>query len=90
MLPSQRLLLGTVKDIPDLAEEHAMKPPSTVVFGEVVRVLHHGEGGLIDSSSRKNTEARARPSAERYPKSVQEGMDIPLDCNATQGTLQFH
>lgn len=37
--PSQRTLVGNMEDIADLAAEHNVRPPSTIVVGEVVRVL---------------------------------------------------
>ena len=38
--PDQRAIIGDMSDIADLAEEHALKPPSTIVFGKAVRALH--------------------------------------------------
>lgn len=37
--PSQRTVAGTMETIADLAEEYKVKAPSTIVVGEVVRVL---------------------------------------------------
>lgn len=37
--PSQRTVVGTMETIGDLAEEYKVKAPSTIVVGEVVRVL---------------------------------------------------
>lgn len=37
--PDQRTVVGTMETISDLAEEHGVKPPSTIVVGEVVNVL---------------------------------------------------
>ena len=37
--PSQRTVVGTMETIGDLAEEYNVKAPSTIVVGEVVRVL---------------------------------------------------
>jgi len=41
--PEQRTLVGTLHTIADLAEEHQIKPPSTIIVGEVVNVLHAEE-----------------------------------------------
>lgn len=37
--PTQRTVVGTMKTIAGLAEKHNVKPPSTIVVGEVVNVL---------------------------------------------------
>jgi siroheme synthase len=37
--PDQRTVVGTVDTIADVAEEHDVRPPSTIVVGEVVRAL---------------------------------------------------
>ena len=37
--PDQRTVVGTMESIADLAEEYGVKPPSTIVVGEVVNVL---------------------------------------------------
>ena len=37
--PQQRTVVGDMTTIADLAKEHNVKPPSTIVVGEVVRVL---------------------------------------------------
>jgi uroporphyrin-III C-methyltransferase len=37
--PNQRTVVGTMETIADLAEKHNVKPPSTIVVGEVVNVL---------------------------------------------------
>jgi len=37
--PDQRTVVGTMETIADLAEEYKVKPPSTIVVGEVVNVL---------------------------------------------------
>lgn len=37
--PDQRVVVGTMETIADLAEEYDVKPPSTIVVGEVVNVL---------------------------------------------------
>lgn len=51
--PEQRTLVGDMEDIADLAKEYEIKPPSTIVLGQVVHVLLGEEGehvthGLID------------------------------------------
>ena len=37
--PEQRTVVGTMENIADLAERYNVKPPSTIVVGEVVNVL---------------------------------------------------
>ena len=37
--PDQRTVVGNMETIADLAEEYNVKPPSTIVVGEVVNVL---------------------------------------------------
>jgi len=37
--PTQRTVVGDMETIADLAEEYQVKPPSTIIVGEVVRVL---------------------------------------------------
>jgi uroporphyrin-III C-methyltransferase len=37
--PNQRTVVGNMNTIADLAEEYNVKPPSTIIVGEVVRVL---------------------------------------------------
>lgn len=37
--PDQRTVVGNMETIADLAEKHDIKPPSTIVVGEVVNVL---------------------------------------------------
>ena len=37
--PDQRTVVGTMENIADLAEKYEVKPPSTIVVGEVVNVL---------------------------------------------------
>eukprot|EP01082_Thalassiosira_pseudonana_P012938 g12685.t1 g12685 contig6:2417778-2419238(+) len=44
--PDQRVVVGTMETIADLAEEYDVKPPSTIVVGEVVNVLL-GEEDLV-------------------------------------------
>ena len=49
--PEQRTLVGTLGDIADRAEEAAIRPPATLVVGEVVRLremLNWFEVGLED------------------------------------------
>ena len=36
--PDQETLVGTLASLPDLIARHAMKPPATIVIGEVVRL----------------------------------------------------
>lgn len=43
--PDQRTVVGTLDTIADVAEEHDVRPPSTIVVGEVVRAL------LMDANS---------------------------------------
>jgi len=37
--PNQRTVVGNMETIADLAEEYEVKPPSTIIIGEVVNVL---------------------------------------------------
>jgi len=37
--PDQRTVVGDMTTIADLAEQHNVKPPSTIVVGDVVNVL---------------------------------------------------
>jgi len=37
--PNQRIVVGNMETIADLAEEYEVKPPSTIIIGEVVNVL---------------------------------------------------
>ena len=37
--PDQRTVVGTMETIADLAEKYDVRPPSTIVVGEVVNVL---------------------------------------------------
>lgn len=37
--PDQRTVVGTMETIADLAEKYDVKPPSTIVVGDVVNVL---------------------------------------------------
>jgi len=37
--PGQRMVVGNMETIADLAEEYKIKPPSTIIVGEVVHVL---------------------------------------------------
>jgi len=62
--PGQRTVVGDMTSIADLAEQYQVKPPSTIVVGEVVRVLweneqDEGEGdeimGLIQNFTATNT-----------------------------------
>jgi len=62
--PGQRTVVGDMTNIADLAEQYQVKPPSTIVVGEVVRVLwedeqDEGEGdeimGLIQNFTATNT-----------------------------------
>lgn len=51
--PDMRTVVGTVESIADLAEAHGVKPPSTIVVGDVVNVLltegdFVGEMGGVD------------------------------------------
>lgn len=41
--PTQRTVVGTMETIGDIAEEYQVKAPSTIVVGEVVRVLLEDE-----------------------------------------------
>ena len=37
--PDQRTLTGTMRTIAELADKHKIRPPSTIVVGDVVNVL---------------------------------------------------
>lgn len=56
--PDQRTVTGNMETIADIAKRHNIKPPSTIIVGEVVNVLlHHDEvtgapvTGLIQNST---------------------------------------
>jgi uroporphyrinogen III methyltransferase / synthase len=36
--PDQEVLTGTLEDLPELIHKHALKPPATIIVGEVVRL----------------------------------------------------
>jgi uroporphyrinogen III methyltransferase / synthase len=36
--PDQEVLIGTLETLPDLIHRHALKPPATIIIGEVVRL----------------------------------------------------
>jgi uroporphyrinogen III methyltransferase/synthase len=36
--PDQEVLIGTLETLPDLIHKHALKPPATIIVGEVVRL----------------------------------------------------
>jgi len=46
--PRQRTIIGTIDTINDIATELNVRPPSTIIFGECVRVLQQTEEGLSD------------------------------------------
>ena len=45
----QRLFLGTIESLPDIAAEHGLSAPATLVFGETVRVLHGDATGVFEN-----------------------------------------
>ena len=49
--PNQRTVVGTMETIADLAAKHNVKPPSTIVVGEVVNVLLESDESTGDSIS---------------------------------------
>jgi len=53
--PDQRTVVGTMETIADLAEEYDVRPPSTIVVGEVVNVLLTEEdfGRVADEARRE-------------------------------------
>lgn len=60
--PNQRTVVGTMETIADLAEKHNVKPPSTIVVGEVVNVLLESDeqtgesiSGLIQNMTATST-----------------------------------
>lgn len=46
--PDQRLVLGTISNIASMAEQYKVRAPATIVFGDVVTVLHGDKQGLVD------------------------------------------
>jgi len=46
--PRQRTIIGTIDTIHDIATELNVRPPSTIVFGDCVRVLQRTTEGLAD------------------------------------------
>ncbi len=45
--PSQRLLIGSVADIADIADEHNVCAPAVIVVGGAVKVLHGDVRGVV-------------------------------------------
>lgn len=45
--PNQRTVVGNMETIADLAEEYEVKPPSTIIIGEVVNVLLEEDDSAI-------------------------------------------
>lgn len=46
--PNQRIVIGDMKTIADIAEKHSIKAPSTIVVGKVVNVLlEKDESGMV-------------------------------------------
>uniref|UniRef100_A0A7S4QY92 Tetrapyrrole methylase domain-containing protein n=1 Tax=Ditylum brightwellii TaxID=49249 RepID=A0A7S4QY92_9STRA len=45
--PFQRTIVGSIENIADIAEAAKVVPPSTIVVGDVVRVLLEDENGII-------------------------------------------
>jgi uroporphyrin-III C-methyltransferase/precorrin-2 dehydrogenase/sirohydrochlorin ferrochelatase len=39
--PQQRVFIGTLDTLPELAEQEEIKPPSMLIIGEVVRLHEH-------------------------------------------------
>jgi siroheme synthase len=46
-LANQRLIVATVGTLADIADAHDVQAPATIVFGDVVRVLHGNTSGLV-------------------------------------------
>jgi uroporphyrinogen III methyltransferase / synthase len=63
--PDQETLAGTLATLPDLIERHAMKPPATIIVGEVVR-LHEKLGWYerLPLFSKRIVVTRAKGQAE--------------------------
>jgi uroporphyrin-III C-methyltransferase len=60
--PNQRTVVGTMTTIADIAKQHQVKPPSTIIVGEVVNVLlkdptQEAISGLIQTASNVKTAA---------------------------------
>ncbi len=80
--PSQRLLIATVADIADMADEHNVCAPAVIVVGEAVKVLHGDVRGVVQdgkiNSFGKNTLYNAKifdavpPVGEEWWLSQQE------------------
>lgn len=59
--PDQRTIVGNMETIADLAERYNVKPPSTIVVGEVVNVLLTGDDfGMEDELAHGCDEQRRR------------------------------
>jgi len=43
----QRVIVGNIQNIPELAQKFNVQPPSTIVFGWAVKVLHGDSFGLV-------------------------------------------
>jgi len=48
--PNQRTVVGNMQTIPGLAEEYEVRPPSTIIVGEVVNVLLKNDVSVIDQT----------------------------------------
>ncbi len=80
--PSQRLLIATVADVADMADEHNVCAPAVIVVGEAVKVLHGDVRGVVQdgkiNSFGKNTLYNAKifdavpPVGEEWWLSQQE------------------
>ena len=59
--PNQRTVVGTMETIADLAKEYDVKPPSTIIVGDVVNVLLEAEDseeqiiGLVQNATSTET-----------------------------------
>ncbi len=71
--PGQRTVVGTLTSIADLAERYNVKPPSTIVVGEVVNVLLTEEDFVWDDDDVDNVENNDDDEMEEMGKMMRRG-----------------
>ncbi|CAM9202758.1 unnamed protein product [Discosporangium mesarthrocarpum] len=77
--PRQRVIAATVNTILDVARDLEVKPPSTIVVGEVVRILHGDVKGLVPNVSFQPLAAAAAGAGMRAGGVKAAGMTMQLE-----------